>query len=387
MNLNQIIRFKQKQRCTLLGAGPMSINCTNAAINLANKFKIPIFLIASRRQIDAEIFGGGYVNNWDTRRFSDYVIDRDKSSYIVLSRDHGGPWQNTLEIDNKLSLRRAMESAKESFKADIDSGFQVLHIDPSVCPFEKATSEEIFDRFCELYEFCYSYSLQKGKDIIIEIGTEEQTGETNRIEELDSLLNSTKMFCNKNNLPFPSFVVVQTGTRVLETKNVGSFDSPLRVRNEIPAELQIPRSIDICNSYGIMLKEHNADYLSEETLKVHPKLGIHAANVAPEFGVAETLELIRIMKELNATNLMETFLNICLQSNKWKKWMINDSKASDLEKSIIAGHYNFSDDRVIEIKHELNLMIRNNQKSLDLLLQEAVEKSIMRYLKAFCLVK
>ena len=37
-----------------------------------------------------------------------------------------------------------------------------------------------------------------------------------------------------------------------------------------------------------MLKEHNADYLSDNALKWHKKFGIHGANVAPEFGVCET---------------------------------------------------------------------------------------------------
>ena len=39
------------------------------------------------------------------------------------------------------------------------------------------------------------------------------------------------------------------------------------------------------------------DYLSNQSLSLHPKLGIHAANVAPEFGVVETKGLIEILKE------------------------------------------------------------------------------------------
>ena len=46
--------------------------------------------------------------------------------------------------------------------------------------------------------------------------------------------------------------------------------------------------IEICNRYDIFKKEHNTDYLSDEALQWHPRFGIHAANVAPEFGVAET---------------------------------------------------------------------------------------------------
>jgi hypothetical protein len=65
-------------RKTLLGVGPMSLNCVNAAINISNKNNIPIILIASRRQIDDQIFGGGYVNNWNTKDYVNYINKRDK---------------------------------------------------------------------------------------------------------------------------------------------------------------------------------------------------------------------------------------------------------------------------------------------------------------------
>ena len=32
-------------------------------------------------------------------------------------------------------------------------------------------------------------------------------------------------------------------------RNVGSFDSPVRVSDEIPAEIQLPKMIEICNRY------------------------------------------------------------------------------------------------------------------------------------------
>jgi len=61
------------QNKTLLGIGPMSLNCVDATINLANKRSVPLMLIASRRQIDSQIFGGGYVNKWDTINYASYV--------------------------------------------------------------------------------------------------------------------------------------------------------------------------------------------------------------------------------------------------------------------------------------------------------------------------
>ena len=101
--------------------------------------------------------------------------------------------------------------------------------------------------------------------------------------------------------------MVQSGTKVWETKNIGSFESPLRVKNELPVEIQLPKMIEICNEYKIYMKEHNADYLSSDSLKWHPKIGIHAANVAPEFGVTETESIIEILDKSNFKNFKEKF--------------------------------------------------------------------------------
>ena len=168
-----------KQRCTLLGVGPMSLNCVDVTIELANTYEIPIMLIASRRQIDSEEFGGGYTNNWTTNAFAKYVVDHDKKGRILLARDHGGPWQNTKEKEAKLSLRQAMESAKLSYRSDLEAGFQVIHIDPSVDIHGNPNTDEVLDRVFELYEFCYSQAQKMHREIIIEIGTEEQNGSTN----------------------------------------------------------------------------------------------------------------------------------------------------------------------------------------------------------------
>ena len=66
-------KYIKDRKCTLLGVGPMSLNCIDATIELAEEHKSPLMMIASRRQIDAEQFGGGYVNNWSTETFSRYV--------------------------------------------------------------------------------------------------------------------------------------------------------------------------------------------------------------------------------------------------------------------------------------------------------------------------
>ena len=143
-----------------------------------------------------------------------------------------------------------------------------------------------------LFEHCNVFARDNKKKIFYEIGTEEQSGSTNTPDELEYTLEKTINFCKKNKFQIPVFVVIQAGTKVLERRNVGSFESPLRIENELPVEIQLPKMIEICKKFRINMKEHNTDYLSNHSLSLHPKLGIHAANVAPEFGVVETLHLL-----------------------------------------------------------------------------------------------
>ena len=379
--------FLRKRRCTLLAVGPMSVNCVDAAIELANEHEVPIFLIASRRQIDSEEFGGGYVNNWTTAEFARYVMDGDKKGKVLLARDHGGPWQNNKEKDEKLSLRRAMESAKSSYRADLEAGFQVLHIDPSIDVHGQPDVDEVLDRLFELYEYCWSQAQRHGKEVIFEIGTEEQSGSTNTLEELDYTLNAVQQFCENNHLPQPSFVVIQCGTRVMETRNVGSFDAPVRVADELPAEIQLPRMIETCNRYGVFMKAHNTDYLSDEALQWHPRLGIHAANVAPEFGVTETLALISVLENNGLSKLADRFLQLAYDSNKWDKWMLANTQATDRDCSIIAGHYVFSRPECAELKTEASMELASKGIELEPHLKQQVKQCILRYLRNFRLVR
>ncbi len=379
MNLNKLLSMTKKS--TLLGAGPMSKNCVDAAINLANEYKSPIILIASRRQIECEEFGGGYVNNWSTEKFSHYVKSKDKNKKIFLARDHGGPWQGSFE--DYYNLRKSMKVAKKSFEVDIDSNFNFLHIDTSIQPNSKVSLKKSLERFYELFEHCIYYSKKKNKNIMFEIGTEEQSGSTNTPEELEYTLNQIKKYCKKNNFKMPAFVVIQSGTKVAEMRNIGSFESPLRIENEIAVEVQLPKMIEICKKYGILMKEHNADYLSNHSLSLHPKLNIHAANIAPEFGVTETKSILNLMRKSNLKKLEKNFLDLSYKSKKWKKWILPKSGISKTDKSILSAHYIFSKKEFINIKKELNARLHID---IDRILKGEIKKSILRYLRNFKLI-
>ena len=379
MNLSKLISYTKKS--TLLGAGPMSKNCVLSAINLANQKNVPIILIASRRQIECEEFGGGYVNNWSTEEFSNFVKKNDKKKLIFLARDHGGPWQGTEE--EKLNLYKSMSAAKKSFEIDIDNDFKFIHIDTSIEPNKKVSTQKSLNRFYELFEHCVEYAKKKNKKILFEIGTEEQSGSTNTPDELEFTLNEIEKFCKKKKYEMPKFVVIQSGTKVVEMRNIGSFESPLRIENELAVEIQLPKMIEICNKFKILMKEHNADYLTNHSLSLHPKLNIHAANIAPEFGVVESKSLLSLMLENKFYKEADKFLDISYSSKKWKKWMLPNSKASKREKSIISGHYIFANNQFQNLKKELIKKLERKNIDLDKYLQKKIGISIYRYIKNF----
>jgi len=345
-------------------------------------------LIASRRQIDSAEHGGGYVNNWSTNKYSEFVKLIDKKNTVILARDHGGPWQNNIEIEKQYNLKQAMESAKRSYEVDILNDFKVIHIDTSIDISNSTVSlKNSLERFYELFEHCNIFAKKNKKKIYFEIGTEEQSGTTNTPEQLSHTLDKIFLFCKKYKYEKPLFVVIQSGTKVAETRNIGSFESPLRIENELPVEIQLPKMIEICSRNKIYMKEHNADYLSNNSLSLHPKIGIHAANVAPEFGVAETRGLIEILKTYKKTNFLEEFYEISYNSKKWEKWLVPKSKANKVDKAVIAGHYVFANKKFVILKKKINNFLFKKNINLDFYLQKCIEKSILRYVKNFNLIK
>jgi len=376
-----------KNKKTNLAIGPISKNCVDSVIEIAEEIKTPLTLIASRRQIEMEELGGGYVNAWTTSTFSNYVKSKNKSKNVILARDHGGPWQNNIELNEKYNLKKAMLSAKKSLKEDIDAGFKFLHLDPSIDPFfKKIKLKDAQNRLFELLDFCNEYSKKKNIEVFYEIGTEEQTGTTVDFEEFENNLITIFEFCKKNKIKKPTFTVVQTGTKVMEMKNIGSFDSPFRIENELPVEIQVPKVIEICKKHKIFLKEHNADYLSNEAIKMHPKLGIHAINVAPEFGVEETKSFVEVLKITKNKKFLDQFLELSYKSYKWKKWMLKDSNASDYEKSLIAGHYVFADSNFKELKNRAKKNLSSKNIDLDFYLKKRIKSKIINYLKLLNLI-
>lgn len=135
------------------------------------------------------------------------------------------------------------------------------------------------------------------------------------------------------------------------------------------------------------MKEHNTDYLSDEALQWHPRLGIHAANVAPEFGVTESKALVNVLEKYGLVKLAELFLKVAYESRKWEKWMVESTTSTDRDRALIAGHYVFSKPEIKELKDEARIVLKLKGIDLDHHLKEEVKNSILRYLRNFRLVR
>lgn len=380
--MNSLSKIKDLvlRRITLLGAGPMSKFSIDAIIELSNFYDLPIAMIPSRRQIECRELGGGYVENWSTEDFAKYVRLNDAGGNVLLSRDHCGPWQleQTRKDGLPSSLEEEMELVKISIAADIRSGFDLIHIDPSLGFRHGLSKANVREVVYELIDFCES---NKSSEILYEIGTEEQVYSSS--EDVESELTIILKNLEQRSLPAPIFYVHQTGTKVMERRNVGNFDNPLDSKGHLPASYNLPRVTKLCELNGVWLKEHNADYMSNKALAWHPRFGIHAANVAPEFGYIETQTIINLAKLTSSDDLIEVMVSKVNSFGKWKKWMLEKSESDKFEKMLIAGHYHFSETWHLEWREILRARLIKIDIDLDEVVYEEVKKSINRYLKSF----
>lgn len=376
VNIRKAVEYvinSEKEKHTLLGIGPMSENFLRASLEISKEKDFPLMYIASRNQVDSYELGGGYVFNSDQKVFHDKIkeiceeINYDNVYY--LCRDHGGPWQRDKERADQLPEEEAMKIAKESYKADILNGFDLLHIDPTKDPevmCKVVDIDVVFNRTIELIEYCEQVRKEYGieKEIAYEVGTEETSGGLTSLDTYESFIKRIKEYTEEHDLPMPIFIVGQTGTLTRLTKNVGHFN------------YENSRMLSsVAKKYGVGLKEHNGDYLSEAKLLAHLPLEITAMNVAPAFGTIETMALLELLDvedkfaELGVitepSNLREAITNASVYSMKWKKWLTDEVDMSNLEVlddatklqiTELCGHYTFSNP---EVEKEINQLYAN----------------------------
>jgi len=296
--------------------GPMSKNVVDTIIEFCNKTNNNIGLIPSRRQVE---WNGGYVNNWDTKNFSEYVTR--KSNFITLQRDHSGPGQGQYEDNGISSL------------IDDCKYLDLIHIDP----WKKYSKyEEGLEWTIDMIKLCGALN----SNIEFEIGTEEAI---RRFEpdELDKLVQDLKLSLTPRLFKKIKYLVIQSGTSLKGTTQTGHYDNQ-----------RLLNMIAIAKKHNLLSKEHNGDYIPVSVIKEKFDLGLDAINIAPEFGLIETQTYLDNIKE---DSILDKFFNICYESKKWVKWVNEDfdpfTNKIDLIK--ICGHYVLSNPQFLsEIKSQ-----------------------------------
>jgi hypothetical protein len=305
--------------------GPMSKNIVDAIIEISNNENIDLGFCASRRQIE---YDGGYVNGWSTEAFTKYI--KSNAHGVLVCRDHGGPGQGSDEDDGFDSFRH------DSLLMDI------IHIDPWKNYRDIDISAQ---KTAECMKLCNNIN----NKCMFEVGTEQAIREMS-YHELRFFLSNLKNLIGADLFEKIVYVVIQSGTSLQEDRNTGEYD-----------EQRLLDMIAVCNDNNVLSKEHNGDYLSNKIIKEKFSLGLDAINIAPEFGVIETMCVLN-----RVGNNKEVFNNIyqlCYDSGKWKKWVSGDFDPLLNKKQLvkICCHYVFADEKFKEIL-KLNLFDGLNEE-------------------------
>jgi len=361
-----------------LHLGPMSKNVITAVSDFAVKKKWPICLIASRRQIDGEFFGGGYVYNLTTENFSKKNILDINKEYIIFARDHGGPYQG--KDEDNLSEQEAIRRSLKSFEIDVVNGLKIIHIDPQKCI--KKFDEKSLDKFIDLtklllkscYDMLDKYNIN---DVDFEVGSDEGICMQFSSDDWKYFLGEIFNFNQNLDRKDPISLACPLGTKVQEIENTGS----LFLDNKNTTWLNyIERMVQISKDFKIKLKLHNADYVSNSTIKMYMKLGIEQFNIAPELGAIETLSLVRILKENNLNQELQKFYDLSLKSKKWERWLKDNSVSTNNDKSIISGHYIFATNEFISLRKQIDMKLEHI--NLDKKLKLAITNKLNSYYEA-----
>lgn len=289
-----------------LGLGPMSFDIINLLLEYSYIHEYPIYLIASRNQVD---YNKGYV--CDTATLSKFVTTNKfyDNERVVLCRDHCGPYFSN--SDSNLNLTDAVNECLNTIRADIQNNFKYIHIDVG-----RVKNVNYFDIAKILIDEC----LKLDKNIKLEFGSEENIGIISGTS--DKLIQDCKFLeLYKPNI---EYFVSQTGS-LTKHKQVGVFDLD-----------NVKEIVKFVHNSGFKFKEHNADYLNSNDLKLRKEAQIDAVNVAPQLGYIQSEVLLQMINK----DILEKFYNKVLDSKIYEKWVTVDVNDNDT-KFLVSAHYMF----------------------------------------------
>jgi hypothetical protein len=222
-------------------------------------------IVASRRQVGE--FTPGYTGY--TSKTLVEAVKKLSGGVTDVVRDHGGPCQNGDPDDNWLN----------ALDADVDAGFDVLHLDVCQLPRENQTAE--LARLCERY----------GGRIAIEIG-----GERDSQGWLYTLLDIALKLCQ------PVAAVAALGGHIWADRQYG----------HLIGVVQAEKTARVYESYRVAVKAHNLDWLGGR--QDYDLAGFY--NVAPEFANVEVDAWLRVLPHDDGVQILE----FAYWTGAWKRW-------------------------------------------------------------------
>lgn len=217
-------------------------------------------------------------------------------------RDHGGP------------LLGGRGDYLESLHADVDAGFDGLHVDVCKLPYEE-----------QVAELKRALNDLAGAPVHIEIGGEHESNDWN---------HTLLQVAIAEGVP-PRYAVAGFGSYVWMDRQCGRPVSAthLKAITEVNAGL------------GVMTKIHNADWVGKR-VAVYGSV-VDAYNIAPELGC---LEVDLLLSQLSG-NAVDDLLVYAYDSRKWTRWFI-EFEGTWFDRAKCALRYLLNDDYVIELTRE-----------------------------------
>ena len=315
---------------------PISKEFVDVVIEFSNKNNLPFIFIPTRRQIE---YDGGYVNEWDSKTFCNYV--KNNSKHILVERDHGGPNQGYGEDNGIVSL------------TDDCKYYDIIHIDPWI---KTKIYSEGLKYTIDLVNHCYSIN----NSLYFEVGTEEKIRKF-EVDELDNFLLDLKKNLKKEVFDRIVYVVVQGGTILHDNKNLGKADD-----NRLQA------MVNIIKKYNKYSKEHNGDFIENNIIENKFKFGLDAINIGPEFANLQTKVILEEIK--NDTNIFNKIYELCYLSKKWVKWVDKhfEPEKNKIKLIELSCHYIYS-------KHEFQQMILDKMENIKIKYNEIIFNKLYLY--------
>ncbi len=319
---------------TLFAACPNSISAIKASLRSAKRNNAPIKFAATLNQVDDD---RGYtgLNQYEFVKLLRLEAEAiNFNGPIIVAIDHGGPWLKDIQSTEKWDTERAMSAVKKSFENAILAGYDLIHVDPTVDIF--VPKGEIIDihlvvkRTVELILHTETFIKENNlAPISYEVGTEEVHGGLANDDTFETFLMELKKGLKEVGLEnvWPIFIVGKVGTDLHTT----TFD--VDVSKKLAMKVA---------KYGSFIKGHYTDDVTNP--EMYPATGIGAANVGPEFTIAEYEALIEIEqkekqlfddgKVAKLSDMKNTLWRLVDESNRWKKWLQPEEVGQKLDELV-----------------------------------------------------